>query len=155
MSALTLCRTGESPASADGRQMYTLYYDVCLGRTVIGRCELRPEPTWAAEYFGQVSYTIFPAWRGHHYAADALALLCAEAGRRGADTLRVTCRPGNLASRRTLERAGAALVGTFSVPSEHPLTVSGIGEVCIYRLQTNSSPADGDRNQAGMKQNHG
>ena len=35
MSALTLRRTGESPASADGRQMYTLYYDVCLGRTVV------------------------------------------------------------------------------------------------------------------------
>ena len=81
-----------------------------------------------------MSYTVFPPYRGHHYALKALRLLCAEAGKRGLDRLTVTCRPENAASRRTLELAGAELEGIEDVPDAHPLRASGVNRVCVYRI---------------------
>ena len=132
--ALTLRQTGETPGSPDGSRMHTLYYDIVADGTRVGTCELRPETTWTTSLSGQVAYTIFPPYRGHHYAAQALAMLCAKAKSFGMDGLTVTCRPENAASRRTLELAGAVYEKTASVPPEHPLYRSGIKEVCVYHI---------------------
>ena len=134
-AVLTLRKTGEAPGSADGSCMHTLYYDMMAGGTRAGTCELRPEETWAARLSGQVAYTVFPEHRGHHYALEALRLLCVEAKKRGLEKLTVTCRPGNAASRRILELAGAELETVETVPPEHPLHRSGVREVCVYHIR--------------------
>ena len=132
--ALTLRQTGEAPGSPDGSRMHTLYYDIMADGTRVGTCELRPETTWTTSLSGQVAYTVFPPYRGHHYAAQALRLLCDQAKALCLDGLTVTCRPVNTASRRTLEQAGAVFEKIAQVPPEHPLCRSGIHEVCIYHI---------------------
>ncbi len=132
--ALRLRLTGDTPGSADGTRMRALTYDMLADGVRVGVCELRPERTWAAEWTGQVSYTVFPPWRGRHYAAVALGLLARAAGAMGAESLTVTCRPENAASRRTLERAGAVLEGVREVPLAHPLRRSGVTHVAVYRI---------------------
>ena len=76
---VTLRKTGEARGSADGSLLHTLYYDILAGGNRVGTCELRPDTAWAARWSGQLSYTVFPPYRGHHYALKALRLLCAEA----------------------------------------------------------------------------
>ena len=131
---VTLRKTGEARGSADGSLLRTLYYDIMADGNRVGTCELRPDTAWTARWSGQVSYTVFPPYRGHRYALAALRLLCAEAGKRGLDRLIATCRPENAASRRTLELAGAALEGIEDVPDAHPLRASGVSRVCVYRI---------------------
>ena len=131
---VTLRKTGEARGSADGSRLNALYYDILAEGNRVGVCELRPDTAWAARWSGQVSYTVFPPYRGHHYALAALRLLCAEAKACGLDRLIVTCRPENAASRRTLELAGAELEGIEDVPGVHPLRASGVGRVCVYRI---------------------
>ena len=131
---VTLRKTGEARGSADGSRLNTLYYDILADGDRVGTCELRPDTAWSARWSGQVSYTVFPPYRGHRYALAALRLLCAEAGECGLDHLIVTCRPENAASRRTLELAGAVLEGIEDVPDVHPLRASGVSRVCVYRI---------------------
>src|SRR5262245_8391538 len=61
-------------------------------------------------YAGHVGYDVLPQHRGHHYAARAVRLLLPLARKLGIDPLWITCDPENLASRRTLELAGAEFI---------------------------------------------
>lgn len=133
-AGLALRLTGETPGSPDGSRMRALYYDILADGVRVGTCELRPETSASARLNGQAAYTVYPAYRGRHYAAEALRLLCVRAKAMGLDRLTVTCRPENAASRRTLERAGAVFEEIAAVPPEHPLSRSGIREVCIYHI---------------------
>ena len=48
-------------------------------------------------------------------------------------SLRITCQPDNLASRRTLERLGAAYAGTFAGPADYPLDAGAERrKMCFY-----------------------
>ena len=133
-SGVTLRLRSDIPGSADGRRMRALSYDILADGVRVGTCELRPEMAWTAYLGGQISYTVFPAFRGHRYALGALQCLLGEAKAFGLKELLVTCRPENRASRRILELAGAAFEGVHSVPSGHPLSGSDIRRVCVYRL---------------------
>ena len=115
--------------------MRTLNYDLLLDGQKAGTCELRPETTWATRLSGQVAYTVYPPYRGRRLALIALRLLCGQAAEMGLSSLTVTCRPDNLASRRTLELAGAVLEAVETVPPEHPLYASNVREVCVYRIE--------------------
>lgn len=132
---LVLRKTGESPGSKDGSRLWTLYYDMLADGLRVGTCELRPDTAWAARLSGQAAYTVFPPYRGHHYALTALKQLCEIARTMGLTTLSVTCRPENAASRRTLELAGAELKAVEEVPPEHPLRGSRVEKVCVYCIK--------------------
>ena len=133
--SVVLKLTGEAPGSPDGSRLRALYYDILAGGTRVGTCELRPEATWTARWSGQVSYTVFPPYRGHRYALEALRLLCGRSKTLGLDHLTVTCRPENAASRRTLELAGAELKAVEEIPPEHPLRGSRVEKVCVYCIK--------------------
>ena len=132
---VTLRLTGETPGSTDGHRMKAVYYDILADGHRVGTCELRLETTWTTRLGGQVSYTVFPQYRGHRYALQALRLLSGIALEHGVSSLTVTCRPENRASRRTLELAGAVLTETAAVPPDHPLYASGVRRICIYRME--------------------
>ena len=85
-------------------------------------------------YYGHVGYNVFPPARGNHYAERACRLLLPLARAHGLDELWITCNPDNLASRRTCERLGCALVDIVQVPVGHPLHLRGEREKCRYRL---------------------
>ncbi len=139
---VTLLKTGEARGSADGSRLNALYYDILADGNRVGTCELRPETTWASRLSGQAAYTVFPPYRGHRYALQALRKLCEEARALSMDGLTVTCRPENGASRRILELAGAEFEGISPVPPEHPLYSSGVREICIYVVDIARQKAD-------------
>jgi predicted acetyltransferase len=85
-------------------------------------------------YAGHVGYAVDDRHRGHRYAGRALRLLLPVAGRLGLDPLWVTCDPGNVASRRTLERMGARLVEEVDVPPDCVIFQDGHPRKCRYRI---------------------
>jgi tagatose 1,6-diphosphate aldolase len=86
------------------------------------------------QYAGHVGYGVHEAHRGHRYAARSLRLLLPFAARLGLDPLWITCDPENLASRRSLEIAGAQFVEVVDVPEDSELFRSGHPRKCRYRL---------------------
>jgi predicted acetyltransferase len=102
---------------------------------VLGSIELRVGDTAPIVlYYGHIGYGVTPAYRGHHYAARSCRLLLPLARRHGMQTLWITCNPGNLASRRTCELAGAQFVEIVDVPISSELYRRGEQQKCRYRI---------------------
>ena len=81
---------------------------------LVGGCELR----LAAPDSADVSYWVFPAFRGRGYARRALSLLCqAAAGLEDVYWAEAHIDPDNLASRRVAERAGFVETGVVRDPT--------------------------------------
>lgn len=87
-------------------------------------------------YAGHVGFGVFPQHRGHHYAARAVRLLLPLACKLGIDPLWITCDPENLASRRTLELAGAEFIEIVDVPADCIIHRKGHPRKCRYRLSS-------------------
>ena len=87
-------------------------------------------------YAGHIGYGVLPPHRGHHYAARSVRLLLPLARRLGIDPLWITCDPENLASRRTLELAGAEFVEIVDVPEDCIIHRKGHPRKCRYRLSS-------------------
>jgi tagatose 1,6-diphosphate aldolase len=104
-------------------------------REELGSIRLRVGSTPHVElYAGHVGYSVHPSHRGHRYAARALRLLLPLARELNLDPLWITCDPDNLASRRTLERAGAEFIEIVDVPENCIIHQSGHPRKCRYRL---------------------
>ena len=102
----------------------------------LGTINLRIGSTAHLErYAGHIGYGVHPAHRGHHYAARSVTLLLPLARNLGIDPLWITCDPENMASRRSLEIAGAELMEIVDVPEDCGIRKYG-GKVrkCRYRL---------------------
>ena len=86
-------------------------------------------------YAGHIGYGVHPPHRGHHYAARSVTLLLPLARRHELDPVWITCDPENMASRRSLELAGAEFVEIVDVPMECGIRRYG-GKLrkCRYRL---------------------
>lgn len=107
----------------------------CISREVVGNIRLTVGSTPHLEqYAGHIGYGVLPEHRGHRYAARAVRLLLPLACKIGIDPLWITCDPENLASRRTLEIAGAAFVEIVEVPEDCILHRRGHPRKCRYRL---------------------
>jgi len=87
---------------------------------------------------GQLGYEINEDARGHGFAARACLLVGPIALSHGLDPLIITCDPRNVASVRTCEHLGATLVGTFDVPTDHPMYQKGRRRVCRYEWHPGS-----------------
>ena len=73
----------------------------------LGRISLRHELTEPLlEWGGHIGYVVRPSARGRGHATAALAGMLEVCRRRGTDPVLVTCDVDNVASRRTIERAG-------------------------------------------------
>lgn len=106
-----------------------------VSRSAMGRINLRTESTTHIEqYGGHIGYDVEPAHRGHRYAARSVRLLTPFARKLGLDPLWITCDPENIASRRTLEIAGADLVEIVDVPADCAIHKSGHPRKCRYRF---------------------
>lgn len=83
---------------------------------------------------GHVGYAVHPDFRGHRYASRSLILLKPLAHRLGLHPLSITCDPGNIASRRSCEVAGATLIGEFELPEGCAIYRNGHPRKCLYHL---------------------
>lgn len=102
----------------------------------MGQINLRIGSTPHVErYAGHIGYGVQPEHRGHHYAARSVMLLLPLARRHELDPIWITCDPENVASRRSLEIAGAEFVETVDVPADCGIRKYG-GKLrkCRYRL---------------------
>lgn len=81
-------------AQPEKRWLPAYYFDVCLlDGTTIGYCDLRLGHNDKTYVGGNIGYGIHEAYRGHHYAAKACALLFMQARKHGMDHLFITCVP--------------------------------------------------------------
>jgi tagatose 1,6-diphosphate aldolase len=107
---------------------------------VMGHIRLRIGSTPHVErYAGHIGYAVEPGFRGQHYAARSVRLLAPLAAAHGIDPLWITCDPENMASRRTLEIAGAELVEVVDVPEDCIIRQSGHPRKFRYRIATGAS----------------
>ncbi len=132
---LTLDHTAEADPVKGWVPAYHL--NICLpDGTRIGRCDLRIGHNRSLYFGGNIGYTIFPDWRGHHYAEKACRLLFALAKKHGLDYLIITCRPNNPASRRTCERLGGELLEIAELPADNNMRLEdGYTHVCVFRFE--------------------
>jgi predicted acetyltransferase len=104
-------------------------------QTQMGEIELRLGNTdHICLYAGHIGYNVYPAFRGHHYAARSVRLLLPLARRHGLSPLWITCNPDNYASRRTCELAGFTFVETVELPPDTDMYREGERQKRRYRL---------------------
>jgi tagatose 1,6-diphosphate aldolase len=87
-------------------------------------------------YAGHIGYNVHPQHRGNHYAARAVRLLLPVAEAIGIHPVWITCDPDNMASRRTLDLAGAEYVETVHVLQNNAIFLAGHPRKRRYRLAT-------------------
>ena len=102
----------------------------------LGTINLRVGSTTHLErYAGHIGYGVHSMHRGHHYAARSVVLLLPLARSLGIDPLWITCDPENVASRRSLEIAGAEFMEIVDVPEDCGIRkYGGKLRMCRYRL---------------------
>lgn len=110
------------------------HFDICLADgTPVGVCDLRIGHSRKLYIGGNIGYTVFPPYRGHHYARKACLLLFAFAKEHGLDYLIITCVPDNLPSRRTLEGLPGKMLEIADIPEDYEMYAEGKRQVCVFR----------------------
>ncbi|MFN8490490.1 MAG: GNAT family N-acetyltransferase [Caldilineaceae bacterium] len=84
-------------------------------------------------YAGHIGYSVYPAYRGHHYAARGVLLLLSLARSHDLNPLWITCNPDNFASRRSCELAGFEMVEIVDLPPGTDMYLEGERQKCRYR----------------------
>jgi predicted acetyltransferase len=123
------------PADPARGRVATSCFAIIVDGTAVGRIVLRHgDDDELRRYAGQVGYAIDPDHRGLGHAAAALVALRPVARAAGFAELWITCTPDNIASRRTLEKAGATLIETVDLPRHSDMYARGARRKCRYRL---------------------
>ena len=106
------------------------------GSLPVGRCDLRMGMNEELYYAGQIGYTVYPKFRGHHYALKACHLLFDLAKEKyDMKRLIITCNPDNIPSRKTLEALGGTLKEIADVPENHYCYRQGEFQKCIFEYK--------------------
>ena len=113
------------------------HFKICLpDGTMVGRCDLRIGHSRKLYFGGHIGYTVFPDYRGRHYAEKACRMLFALAKRHGLGYVIITCNPDNFPSRRTCERLGGKLLEIAELPEDNDMRRDrGYTHACIYRFE--------------------
>lgn len=123
------------PADPERGYVPAHVFDILVEGETVGEIVLRIGETEHLKlYGGQVGYRVHPKHRGHGFASKALCLLLPIARREGIDPLWITCSPDNIASRRTLEKAGATLVEILDLPAGNDMHARGDRQKCRFRM---------------------
>ena len=100
----------------------------------MGTCDLRIGYNDNLYYGGHIGYTIFPEYRGNHYAGKACLLLFELARKHNMEYLYITCNPDNYASAKTCEYAGGRLLEIAELPEGNDMRDEGEFEKRIYKF---------------------
>ena len=130
---LHLLRTAEADPAKKNLPAYHFEIHKMDG-TKIGFCDLRVGHNETSYVVGNVSYTVFPPFRGNRYATKACGLLFQLAKRHGMEYLWITCDPDNTASAKTCEIAGGRLLEIAEIPKDHEMYARGKRQVRVYRF---------------------
>lgn len=105
-----------------------------LNGTKMGTCDLRIGYNDNLYYGGHIGYTVFPEYRGNHYAGKACLLLFKLARKHHMEHLYITCNPDNYASRKTCEYVGGKLLEIAELPEDNDMRDDGETQKCIYEF---------------------
>lgn len=132
---LSLERT--APADPVRGWVPAYHFHICLSDgTKIGSCDLRLGHNRGLYYGGNVGYTVFPDYRGRHYAEKACRLLFKLAKRHDLGWLIITCQPENIPSRRTCERLGGELLEIAPLPEDNDMRRDlGYTHTCVFLFE--------------------
>ena len=129
----------ERASEADPARDYVPAYHFTICRTDgthVGLCDLRIGHNRGLYYGGNIGYTVFPDYRGHHYAEKACRLLFSLAKKHDLGYVLITCSPENLPSRRTCERLDGELVEIAELPEDNDMRRdTGKTHACIFRYE--------------------
>lgn len=100
----------------------------------VGRCSLRVGHNERLYYGGNIGYGIDEPYRGNHYAAKSCTLLFQLAKKHDLGYVIITCNPDNLASRKTIERAGGRLLEIAELPPDNDMRAKGETHTCVFRI---------------------
>ena len=111
------------------------YFDICFhDGTVIGTCDLRIGYNQNTYIGGNIGYQIYEEYRGHNYALKACRLLFKQAIKHNMKYIIITCNPTNIASYKTIEKAGGKLLGIEIIPKSHDLYALGRRYSKVYKI---------------------
>jgi len=131
---LILERSTMPPPELDWVPSY--HFDLVHSRKglLMGKISLRVgDSPFIRRYAGHIGYTVYPEFRGNHYAARAVQLVFLLAAKHGMRTIWITCNPDNVASRRTCELAGGEFVEIVDLPAGNDMYNEGDRQKCRYR----------------------
>lgn len=132
---IVLKLTGTADARPEKNLVPAYYFDICLADgTRAGKCDLRIGHNERLYIGGNIGYTVFEPYRGHHYAARACRLLFRQARKHGMEHVLITCDPWNKASAGTCRLAGGEYLETAAIPENHDMYERGLREVMVYRF---------------------
>lgn len=133
---LTLVLVGTH--AGDRNRKLVPWYEFEMRRTGtqqrVGTIRLRVGSARTLRCPSHVGYGVDPEFRGNRYAARSVRLLMPFAAANGIRVLWITCRPENVASRRTCELAGLKYVETIRVPREHRMYAEGFRHLRRHRI---------------------
>lgn len=96
-----------------GKVACTYFWLLGDPRTVVGFLAVRHRlDDFLLEQGGHIGYSVRPSARGRGHASRALGLGLDHAAALGLDRVLLTCQPDNVASQRTIERAGGVYEDT-------------------------------------------
>jgi len=88
-------------------------------KEIMGNIDLRVGLTEKLKvYGGHIGYEVYEPYRGHRYAGRSCRLLFPFLRELEINPVVITCDPGNLPSKKTIESLGAVLIATNQVQVE-------------------------------------
>ena len=111
------------------------WFDILVNNTAVGKISIRIGDNFHSYYNGHIGYEIDEAHRGNRYSLQALKLVLPVAKQHGMNSIYLTCKADNLASKRIIELAGAAHIRDVVPPKEYFAWYEGIEPTGIFRLE--------------------
>ena len=113
------------------------YYDIYENRTGnhIGKISIRIGDNYHSYYNGHIGYEIEEAYRGNHYSYHAAVLVLSVARAHHMNSIYLTCKASNKASRKIIERTHAVFKEIVKIPKDCFFWRENIEDYCIYRLK--------------------
>lgn len=112
-------------------------FDVVLlgSNTVVGSCELRYASIEVLPLAGNISYTVFEAYRGRGFATEAVNLLCEMARKNGMNEVWITCDSSNVASIGVCRAVFATHVDTVDTAFDAALAQRNVDSIERFRIR--------------------
>lgn len=113
------------------------YYDIYENRTnqCIGKISIRIGDNYHSYYNGHIGYEIDKNYRGKHYSYYAIMLVIKVAKAHEMNSIYLTCKESNIASRKIIEKTNAKLMEITKIPKDCFFWSVGIEDYYVYTLK--------------------